>query len=222
MIESVGGTRSSSSWRDMPGNWDKLNCRALFPADNTWGIPDLPASSHRPARLVAYNDRHKVGTAHADPDAAVHYFLDDYRFETLWSKPSRGLLRPLAVGSSLTPDFSVWSNMPRAMQLWQVYRSRWCGAWMAHHGVQVTPTVSWAGPDTYEFAFAGIPLGSVVAVSTVGVIRNAAARELFREGYDAMWETIKPKHVLIYGRAPAQLVGDDVRQTVYPTRWDNN
>ena len=221
-MEPIGGTRSSANWRSMPGNWDALNCRALFPSDNPWGIPDLPASTHQPARLVPYNARHQIASSHQDSDAAVHYFLDDYRFQVLWYKPNRGLLRPLAVGSSLTPDFSLWTNMPRAMQLWQVYRSRWCGAWMAHHGIRVTPTVSWSGPDTYDFAFAAIPAGSVVAVSTVGVIRDARARALFTEGYKAMTETIQPKHVLIYGKAPAQLVGFEHLVTSYPTRWDKD
>src|SRR3954466_15003158 len=86
-----GGTRSSHRWASVPGNFDKLNCRALWPTDNRWGIPLLPRAVFEPARLVAYTGRH--ATATAGPDAAVHFFLDDYRFETVWSKPQRGLSR---------------------------------------------------------------------------------------------------------------------------------
>lgn len=222
MTTSATGTRSSAKWRELPGNWDALNCHTLFPSTNQWGIPDLEASERRPARLVPYSARHLVAGAHQRADTAVHFFLDDYRFEVVWSKPNRGLLRPLTVGSALTPDFSVWTNMPRAMQIWQTYRSRWCGAWMAHHGVAVTPTVSWAGTDTYDFAFAGIARGSVVAVSTVGILNDAGSQALFRKGYAAMIEALDPPAVLIHGRAPARLVPDRSRVTTYPTRWDKD
>lgn len=217
--DQLGATRSSHRWTEMPGNWDRLNTRALFPSSNPWGIPDLPQASYVPARLVAYSARAETIAVTGAGDAAVHFFLDDYRFETVWTKPERGLSRCLSVGAALTPDFSLWTNMPLAMQLWQVYRARWCGAWLLHHGIQVIPTVSWSTPDTYPFTFAGIAPGSVVAVSTVGTIRDPEARDLFAAGYAAMLEHLRPSQVLIYGTAPTCSVGD-VPFRVYPTRWE--
>lgn len=226
---SLGGTRSSHRWAQMPGNWDRLNCRALFPGDNAWGIPDLPAADWLPARLVAYTARREIehastgttSTAGSAVGAAVHFFLDDYRFETVWSKPERGLSRCCSVGAALTPDFSLWRDMPPVMQLWQVYRSRWCGAWLAYHGVRVIPTVSWSTPATYEFAFAGIPTGSVVAISTVGVHRDPAARDLFAAGTAEMMARLQPSAVLVYGHPPAGAppIGE-VPVRCYPTRWN--
>ncbi|GAA1564152.1 hypothetical protein GCM10009678_54060 [Actinomadura kijaniata] len=64
----------------------------------------------------------------------------------MWNKPERALTRLARVGAALTPDFSLWRDVPLVMQLWQVYRARWCGAWLLHHGIQIIPTVSWAGP----------------------------------------------------------------------------
>lgn len=213
----LGGTRSSHRWAEMPGNWDRLNTRALFGSGNDWGIPDLPAATWEPARLVAYNDRH--GTRTVGPGSAVHFFLDDYRFETVWTKPERGLSRCRTVGAALTPDFSLWRDMPLAMQLWQVYRSRWCGAWLLHHGVRIIPTISWSTPDSYTFAFAGVTPGSVVAVSTVGTLRDPDARGLFDAGYAEMLERLTPATVLVYGKAPGRTGGTPVR--TYPGRWDD-
>jgi len=217
----------------MPGNWDRLNTRALYPSDNVWGIPTLPAASLVPARLVAYNSRTECaavarqstpdGTP-ADPVAAVHFFLDDYRFETVWSKPERGLSRCRSVGAALTPDFSLWTDMPLVMQMWQTYRSRWCGAWLLTHGVQVVPTISWSTEQSYAFAFAGITRGSVVAVSTVGTQRDPDARVLFTAGFGEMVRRIRPATVLVYGTPPTEQVtaglpeGTEVR--CYPSRWD--
>lgn len=215
-VTDLTGTRGSHRWAEMPGNWDRLNTRAIFPSDNWWGIPDLPRTMWTPARLVAYNSRAEI--AKAGDDAAVHFFLDDYRFETMWTKPERGLNRVQSVGAALTPDFSLWRDMPVAMQLWQVYRSRWCGAWMAMHGIRVIPTVSWSTWDTYAFAFAGIPQGSVVAVSTVGV-RDALARELFALGYAEMVRRLTPSLVLVYGTPPTEQVSGLSEYKVYETRW---
>lgn len=205
----------------MPGNWDRLNCRALFPGTNQWGVPDLPAVplSWEPARLVSYADRYATDTARAGD--AVHFFLDDYRFETLWTKPERGLSRCKRVGAALTPDFSLWRDMPLVMQMWQTYRSRWCGAWLMHQGVRVIPAVSWSTPDSYPFAFAGLPQGSTVAISSVGVLRDPAALQLFTRGYAEMLRQLQPARVLVYGELPSCSVGEADRKIIreYPTRW---
>jgi hypothetical protein len=213
---SLAGTRSSHRWAQTPGNWDRLNTRAIFPSSNEHGIPDLPAARAEPARLVVYSDRHACREPR-DGDC-VAFFDDDYRFETVWTKPERPLPRLARVGLALTPDFSLWTAMPRALQLFQVYRSRWCGAWMLSHGIGVIPTASWSTPDSHAFAFAGIAEGSVVAVSSVGVLRDRQALRLFAAGYEAMLAAVRPSLVLCYGRLPDGLPDAPVR--AYPTRWE--
>lgn len=213
-------TRSSHNWQQMPGNWDKLNTHTMYASGNSWGIPDLPQATVIPERLVAYNDRYACD--HAQLGSAVHFFLDDYRFETIWSKPLRPLSRLKRVGAALTPDFSLWSEMPLAMQLWQVYRSRWCGLWMHGNGVDVIPTVSWSTPDSYDFAFAGIPQDSVVAISSVG-IRGDEAAASYRDGIKAMLKTIFPPVVLVYGRSlgeDSDSFGYGMQFKYFKTRWD--
>ncbi|MEV6967579.1 DUF4417 domain-containing protein [Hamadaea sp. NPDC051192] len=215
---ALGATRTSHRWNEMPGNWDRLNTRMIFASSNPWGIPDLPTAGGlvEPARLVAYNDRR--GCENAGPGSCVHFFLDDYRFETVWTKPERPLTRLQRVGTALTPDFSLWRDMPLAMQLWQVYRARWCGAWMAAHGLHIIPTISWSTPDTFDFAFAGIAPESLVAVSTVGV-RDRDAQALFAAGYTAMLTALDPVCVLIYGTPPPEDLTAGTPVHVYPSRW---
>lgn len=211
-------TRSSHNWASLPGNFDRNNTHTLYPSSNSWGIPDLPAATTVPTRLIAYNDRWKVD--HPAPGDAVHFFLDDYRFETMWTKPQRGLSRVMRAGLALTPDFSLWREMPLAMQLWQVYRSRWCGAWMRSNGVEVIPTVSWSTRESFDFAFAGIADESIVAVSSVGV-RGEDAEKAYRRGIYTMLYTIEPAMVLVYGRS----LGEDKVYTntefrYFKTRWE--
>jgi Domain of unknown function (DUF4417) len=216
----LGGTRSSYRWEQLPGNFDKLNCRALWRSGNEWGIPDLPPAECVPNRLVAYTARKQI--MYAKPGAAIHFFLDDYRFETMWNHPDRGLSRCQALGIALTPDFSLWPDMPPAMQLWQVYRNRWCGAWLLHHGVRIVPTISWSTPPSYLYAFAGVTPGSVVAVSTVGAVRDLGARTLFYQGFTEMVRRLSPAAVLVYGRLLDGMDTTGVTIHSYPTRWDED
>lgn len=213
LTAQLGATRSSHNWDKMPGNWDRLNTRALFDSDNSWGIPTLPLVTSVPDRLLAYNDRYGCDTA--KPGDAVHFFLDDYRFETVWSQPNKSLSRIQRIGVALTPDFSLWREMPMVMQQWQVYRARWCGMWMYSHGIAVIPTVSWSTPESWKFCFLGIPRNSVVAISTVGT--NDDAMPFFKRGVQAMVDEIDPSMVLVYGRMMDAFQGLNVK--LYDHYW---
>lgn len=217
-VLSIAGTRSSHRWQELPGSFDTVNARAIYPSSNEYGIPDLPCANAMPARLLAYSDRTACRNPR-DGDAA-HFFLDDYRFETLWTKPERPLTRLQRVGLALTPDFSLWTGMPPVMQTWQTYRSRWCGMWMLAHGIRIIPTVSWSTPASYRYCFAGIAPGSVVALTATGVLRDRDALGLFGDGYTAMAELVQPSAVLCYGRWPAILDQLSVPVHEYPARWE--
>ena len=212
------GTRTSHNWDDQPGKFDVLNLRMTFPSSNGNGIPDLQPSDFVPANLAAWNaPRHRDYAAISG--GALHFFLDDYRFETVWSSPERLLPRVLAVGASLTPDFSLWRGMPRPAQVWNVYRSRWCGAYWQANGVEVIPTACWGAADTFDFCFDGIPANSTVAVSSVG-ISSEVDQALFRAGIEELIRRTDPKLLLAYGqlRFCDGIDLPDVRE--YPTFWD--
>lgn len=214
-LHDLSQTRSSANWAKLPGNSDRLNTRAIFASSNAYGIPDLPAATAQPSLFVPYHDRHACDRA--PEGAAVSFFLDDRHIETAWSQPVRSLSRLQRVGLALTPDFSLWREMPPVMQQWQVYRARWCGAWWLAHGIDVIPTASWSDEASHAFAFAGIAEGSVTAVSSVGVLRDREARRLFAAGYEAMLGAVRPPLVLCHGRMPCP---SPVPAREYPSRWE--
>lgn len=213
------GTRTSGNWNDQPGKFDVLNLRMTFESSNVHQIPDLKPTDFVPANLAAWNmPRHRDYAAISA--GALHFFLDDYRFETVWSSPERLLPRVTAVGAALTPDFSLWRDMPRAAQVWNVYRSRWCGAYWQSNGIEVIPTVCWGAPETFDFCFEGIPVGSTVAVSSMGIRTTGEDQELFRTGVRELIFRAQPKLLLAYGqlRFCDDINLPDVRE--YPTFWD--
>ena len=89
--------------------------------------------------------------------------------------------------------------MPMPTKIWNTYRSRQIGAYYQSKGIKVIPTVSWAEPETFEFCFLGIPKGSIVSVSTVGVKKDPEALAIWQDGMKAMIEQIEPSTILVYG-----------------------
>jgi len=197
-------TRSSRNWKTIPGSFDALHTSQLFPSDsNPWDIPllDHAPIAYTPSCLVPYRTRERSKDGMAG--SAVHFFLDDYRFESVWSRPAKGLQALRRYTTILTPDFSLYADYPLALQLWNTYRSRWCGAYWQHRGFQVIPTLSWSTPESYIFCFAGVPQRSLVAISTVGVRQQD--RALFDHGYRELIAHLCPSRVLCYGKLPVEL-----------------
>ena len=90
-------------------------------------------------------------------------------------------------------------DMPMPMKIWNVFRSRQIGAYYQSKGLTVIPTVSWAEKETFDFCFQGIPKGSVVSISTIGVKRDKEALKIWRDGVAEMIKRIEPQAILVYG-----------------------
>lgn len=173
------------------GRLDVLNTSEVYPSACAFGIPEVPKFSGKlPARFVAWPNRKR-----AEPDDGLHFFVDDTRFEPVWDDVSR-YQRHYKGRVVCSPDFSMYTDWPRAANLWNAYRARWTARAMVERGALVLPSVTWAGTDTFDFAFEGIRPGSVVAISAYGAKRN---ERLFRAGYMAMLHAIAPRRVVVVG-----------------------
>ncbi len=133
----------------------------------------------------------------------VHFFLDDYQFERVWNQPNKyiGVLSKFK-SYILTPDFSLYTDMPLSLQIYNTYRSRWLGQFWQSKGLEVIPTISWSTKESYEFCFDGVEKGSVIATSTYGSIKVKAYRELFIDGWNEMCKRIEPSIIVCYGKKP--------------------
>lgn len=214
-------TRTSVRWQSKPGSFDTLHAGHCFPASNHYGIPDLAAapSTRLPVWLVPY--RQRIRANRPLDDGAVHFFVDDYRFESVWSRPYKALEALAPYTTLLSPDFSLYRDWPLTLQLWNTYRNRWCGRFWQEQGFIVIPSLSWSTVLSYDFCFLGVPRRSVVAVSAVGVNSgNPLEYQLFVAGFIEMVRQLEPTVVLSYGPLPA-MCQEWVKVVTYPTRWTN-
>lgn len=135
-------------------------------------------------------------------DVGIHFFIDDYQFERMWNNPLDYVDILSEYDCVLTPDFSLYMDMPMAMKIWNVYRSRLVGQILGDRGIKVIPTLTWAEPSTFQFCFDGIKPGGTVAVSTIGIVKNKVAKEIWSKGMEEAIKKINPQNILIYGTIP--------------------
>lgn len=168
--------------------------------DGFYQIPTMKACHYIPDGLLTFNDiRNYKGSRKG---VGVHFFIDDYEFERMWTNPFRYIERIKTYTCSLAPQFSAYMDMPMAMKIWNIYRARMVGQIMQDAGLEVIPSLVWAEEATLEFSFAGLEVGGVVAVETVGVARDKEAQKVWRAGVRYMLEKIRPECVLLYGYNP--------------------
>ena len=211
-------TRTSRRWQSKPGSFHALPAQQLSPSGNEYRTPDPQHTPPAvPGWLVPY--RQRIRADGPLDDGCVHFFLDDYRFETVWNRPVKALEALAPYQMVLTPDFSLYRDWPLMLQLWNVYRNRWCGRFWQEEGFTVIATVSWSTAVSYDFCFLGVPRRSVVAVSAVGVNLDAPLEyRLFVDGFTEMVRQLEPLLVLAYGRLPTAC-HELVEVVAYPTRW---
>ena len=164
-------------------------------ASEFWQMPIIKNDNFIPSKLIGFN----YAKTSKEKNVGIHFYLDDYQFERLWNKPEEYVDILKQYECILSPDFSLYMDMPMPMKIWNIYRSRLIGQYYQSQGIKVIPTLSWAEEETFEFCFEGIPKGSIVSISTIGVKKNKEALKIWKTGVDELIKRIEPSTILIYG-----------------------
>lgn len=145
----------------------------------------------------------------------VHFFVDDWRFETLYDKPERSFDTLSKYRFVLTPDYSLYSEMPMWRQIESIGKARWVGANWQRKGLTVVPTVSWARTRSFDFCFEGIERHCIVAVGMIGCKSN---RRAFMQGYNEMLRRIEPEAVICFGTPFPEMRGNVIVVDYFSSR----
>ena len=179
-------------WWSFEGEYDFPAVKGIKVKDSF--VPDL----------VEFHEAHRV--AHTKrKDKIVQFFLPDYLFERTWSRLSTTTEFLSTFKAVLMPDFSRYTDMPLAMQIWNCYRKMWVSRYWQESGLTVIPTAGWSDERSYDFCFDGMPKHSLIAVSSLGTQNDKDAQRLFRKGYEKMQQVLEPSKILFYGKIPEWL-----------------
>ena len=187
-----------------------------FPSDSFYGMPFIRSTQTTGDKMLRFMDWKEV----EDPENYIaHFYYDDYKFINAWREPEKYIDRLRRFKAVVSPDFSVYTDFPRALQILACYRRQWCGAYWNEQGIDVIPDVVWGDKDSFEYCFDGLPKHSTVAVSTVGVKAdaywNGVDGDIFKAGYDEMMKRLEPTTIIFYGEMIEGCKGNIIRVPPY-------
>jgi hypothetical protein len=173
-----------------------------FPFYGKFDIPTLEKQEIHLSdlKLIRFSDIIKKETR--DLDATVHFFIFDDEFDEVWKKPAAYIEELRQYRQVITTDFSLYTNMSLALQIFNIYRNRWLGCYWQEQGLTVIPSVGWSDELSFEFCFDGIQEGSTVAVSTLG---SYDIEDAYLKGFQRLCEAIKPDNVICYAKPFAKM-----------------
>jgi hypothetical protein len=203
--------------KDIFGLWliEQAHFSGKYEMPRLHGCPEIPAA------LVPFS---RCASEAVPGGKTIHFYEFDEKFVGCLGDKNK-LTRKLEVfrqfQSVILPDFSVYIDMPLAMQIFQVYKSRAVGAFLEQNGIKIIPNVRWGDERTYEFAFDGICSGGVVAVGVQGGCSDRKNRFYFERGFEVMIQIIRPRTILCYGNPTQKLIekakGQNINIKIYPT-----
>lgn len=134
----------------------------------------------------------------------VHFYIDDYQFVRVWNSPDNYIHILQGFDAVLAPDFSTYTDMPIAMQIYNHYRKHWLASYWQAHGMNVIPTISWSKHNSFDWCFDGEPKNGIISISSVGTQRTDKEKELFAQGCREAIKRLNPSQILWHGNCPEE------------------
>lgn len=187
-----------------------------FNADNYYGIPEMFSTQTTGTQMLRFCDWNEVD----DPENYIaHFYYDDIKFMQAWRNPDKYVEKLKRFRAVVSPNFSLYTDFPRALQILSCYRRQWVGAYWQSLGLDVIPNVVWGDEKSFDYCFLGIPEGGTVSVSSVDIMNNkdwnGEDGEMFRDGYNEMMKRLHPSAILYYGKLFEGLEGNIIRCPSY-------
>ena len=181
---------------------------AFFDGDLEIPIIEKPDKIIIPDGLVPFSNRKRD----AERKCFVCFYEHDIRFFDILTATDEYIEDLQQYPGIISPDCSLYLDMPLCLQIANVYMSRAVGHYFQSKGIYVIPNIRWGDERTYttielpeKVAFLGAPKHSIVSVGTYGCVKSKEAKFYFREGMLAMLDELEPEVVLVYGAMPRQI-----------------
>ena len=132
-----------------------------------------------------------------DKDYFVHFYIQDYLFNRIWNNPQRYIDVLKYYKGIVMPDFSLYTDMPDPLQRFNHYRNLWFARICQIQGITVIPSLNWSTQDSLEWCLEGMPMNSIVMLSSVGCLKNPEVFSNFTDCFRYVEKRLNPSHILI-------------------------
>lgn len=166
--------------------------------DGLYEIPCIKPTNKDPNTIIPFS---KIGKE-TDFNKWVCFYEDDEKINAFWNNPKKYLEKLKKFNGVISPDYSLYRDLPFSMQVNNTYQGKALGHWLQENGVEVIPNVRWGDERSYDLACMGVPKNSIIAVGTHGCIKEKEEKQWFIKGLDYVVKELKPKTIVVYGREP--------------------
>ncbi|MBQ6472947.1 MAG: DUF4417 domain-containing protein [Victivallales bacterium] len=175
-------------------------------SEGRFRFPKLDAIHNvNPAKLVPFSAvKSLLNKGKADNLPFFHFYIHDFQFERIWRNPPAYLRILRKIGRGIPPDFSAYLNMHPAEQLINCLRNRLLAFLLQSQGMDIIPNACFGDLNSLEWAFDGLPMNSVLAVTTQGCMRNKVAKHTLLCGLHELDRVKQPERLYVYGEFPQQ------------------
>lgn len=196
-------------------NFENLN-KAYISGVGKYDIPAIKPTTNVNIRELEWIPFNYAKTCKNPEGKGVHFYVDDYQFLRLWSRPDDYIYLLSKFSAVCSPDFSMYTNMPAALQIYNHYRKHWLAAYWQMHGINVIPTICWSDNESFGWCFDGDPKNSIISISSVGTQQGKLSKELFLNGCREAIKRLEPSEILWHGKCPEGLGNDIDIVTISP------
>jgi len=124
-------------------------------SNNLYDIPtllmDLQGSSiQNPCKPYGADSRDKKGVG------TYHFYVDDYRFESIWDKPNNIVDSGCLV--VVEPNLSLYNTTPISYGLFLLFKKRWIARYLQSFNIEVFVDLN-VNPKFAEYNLLGVPEG---------------------------------------------------------------
>lgn len=176
-------------------------------------IPEL--SKHKtiiiPKDMIPFDKRNVI----KEKDLAIDFYMHDVAFKQILTSTSKYLNELSKYKAVISPDCSLYRDMPLCLQITNTYMNRAVGFYFQKNGIYVIPNVRWGDERSFEFCFDGLPINDIVCISTHGCIRGYENKYYFKLGLEQMLKILKPQVVLVYGPMPDEVFSEFINETKF-------
>jgi hypothetical protein len=201
---------------ELPGA-QSLKPDMYFPSEAAYGIPafraDMLAPIPEPIKIWAGKEASEpsehylyvLGNSSIREldltKCVLAFYTEDAKFDMAWINPvdfvSKLLNRKISI--AVSPNFSLWGEMPEAVKIYNTYRSRWCGRYFQEAGIKLIPDVNFFDQRSFEYAFAGIPKNPpAISFQLQNATSNEDDKFRARQGVEEAIRRIEPESALFY------------------------
>lgn len=186
--------------------------------DGIYEMPVLASTQTIPRKAIPFSK----ALSSKDSNQWVCFYEHDYCFARIWNNPKQYLSVLKRFQGVISPDFSLYRNMPLPMQIWNTYRGKALAYWWQQNGITVIPNIRFSDKRSFDFCFSGVPRNSVVSIGTVGTLKNKLDKAYLQHGLSKMVKVLNPSAIVVYGSAPDELFSTYQKQGIHIVQLDSD